>query len=49
MIHKGWLQSLAVADPGFPVGCGGHGPPTQALFAKNVCENERSVRRARPP
>ena len=33
------FRCLAVADPGFPVrGCvdplGGHGPPTQALFAK---------------
>ena len=36
-----------MADPGFPVGAGGvHplggcGPPTQALFGENVCENER--------
>ena len=34
------LYILAVADPGFPVG-GGRRPPTWALFAKNVCENER--------
>ena len=48
----------AVADPGFPVGgrapVGGHGPPMQALFGENVCENERigshrgRVRPARP-
>ena len=35
-----------MADPGFPVGgCApireGCGPPTWALFIKNVCENER--------
>ena len=28
-----------VADPGFPIGA--HGPPTWALFGKNVCENKR--------
>ena len=37
--------TLAVADPGFPVGgvhpLGGHGPPTWALFGENVCKNER--------
>ena len=36
---------FAVADPGFPVGgvdpLGGRGPPTQALFGENACENER--------
>ena len=39
-----------VADPGFPVGGGGRQPhwgtrrcPTQMLFGKNVCENERIV------
>ena len=38
----------AVSDPGFPRGggggvdpLGGHGPPTWALFGKNVCKNER--------
>ena len=37
----------AVADPGFPVEGGmhplggGHGPPMQALFGENACENER--------
>ena len=34
-----------VADPGFPVGgvypLGGCGPPTQALFTRNVCKNEK--------
>ena len=36
-----------VVDPGFPVGGrapvggGGRGPPTWALFGENVCENER--------
>ena len=42
------LQNEAVVDPGFPRGggggldpFGGHGPSTQALFGKNVCENER--------
>ena len=35
-----------MADPGFPVGARGpvregRGLPTRALFAKNVCENER--------
>ena len=34
-----------MADPGFPIGgvhpLGGRGPPTQALFGENVCENER--------
>ena len=35
---------IAVADPGSPMGGrgpigGGCGPPTQALFGKNVCEN----------
>ena len=34
------------ADPGSPVGgrgsvLGGRGPPTQALFGENECENER--------
>ena len=33
------IQNDAVVDPGFPVE--GRGPPTPALFAKNVCENER--------
>ena len=33
------VQWNAVVDPGFPIG--GHGPPTQALFGENVCENER--------
>ena len=58
-------RSMAVADPGFPVGGGGgvdplgggggRGPPTQVLFAKNVCKNERigsrrgGMRQARPP
>ena len=32
-------NKFTVADPGFPVG--GRGPPMQALFGKNVCENER--------
>ena len=34
-----------MADPGFPVGgrgpVRGHGPPMQALFTENVCDNER--------
>ena len=39
--------NYTVADPGFPVGgamgpLGGRGPPTQALFGENVCENERN-------
>ena len=37
---------MTVADPGFPIGGhgpirGGCGPPTRALFGKNVCKNER--------
>ena len=49
------LHIFTVADPGFPVGGrgpvrGGRGPLTQALFAKNVCENERTgYRRGDPP
>ena len=51
--HKGSIfYPLPVADAGFPVGgrrpvrgrvdpLGGHGPPMQALFGKNVCENKR--------
>ena len=35
------LQAIPVADPGFPVGGGGHGPPTRVLFGENVCKNER--------
>ena len=31
----------SVADPGSPGGGGERGPPTRALFSKNVCENER--------
>ena len=39
-------KTNAVADPGYPVGGhgpvgGGHGPPTRALFSKNVWENKR--------
>ena len=31
-----------MADPGFPVDpLGGRGPPTQVLFGKNICKNER--------
>ena len=45
-MHNDRWELLSVADPGFPVGgrgpvTGGHGPPTQALFTKNVGENER--------
>ena len=40
-------------DPGFPVGgrrpVRGRGPPTQALFGDNVCENERIDRGRRVP
>ena len=42
------IHSIAVADPGFPVGggCrpvgGRRQPPTCTLFSKNVCENERN-------
>ena len=57
------FKGIAVADPGFPVRgggvwthSGGCGPPTQALFGKNVCKNKRigswgreGVRPARPP
>ena len=44
-----------MADPGFPVGGRGPvrgrgvGPPMQALFAKNVCENERIGSRGGAP
>ena len=39
------INTIAVADPGFPVGgmhpLGGHGPLLQVLFGENVCENKR--------
>ena len=39
------IGHTTVAGPGFPVEgvdpLGGRGPPTWALFGKNVCENER--------
>ena len=35
------VYPYTVADPGFPVGGGGPGPPTRVLFGKNVCQNER--------
>ena len=28
-------------EPGFPVGGGGGGSPTRALFGENVCQNIR--------
>ena len=41
-----WLENtIAVADPGFPIGgCGphrGHGLPRQLRFIKCICQNER--------
>ena len=44
--QMGTQHSKSVADPGFPVGggldlLGGCGPPMQALFGENVCENKR--------
>ena len=44
-------QYITVADPGFPVGGGGRGRPTWALFGENVCKNERigSHRGGMPP
>ena len=33
------LHAITGADPGSRLG--GHGPPTQALFGENGCENER--------
>ena len=41
-----YMIYTSVAGPGFPIGgdvdpLGGRGPLTWALFAKNVCENER--------
>ena len=44
---QGGANPIAVVDPAFPIGGvwthwgGGFGPPTQAFFGKNVCENER--------
>ena len=46
-LHPVIVRRYTVADPGFLVGGawthwgGGHGLPTQALFGKNVCQNER--------
>ena len=44
-VEQDTYSDRPVADPGFPIGgvdpLGGRGHPTQVIFGKNVCKNER--------